>query len=83
MSNGIERIEKILEQQLALNRSMLRRIEHLERLFDEVAELRKHFGISDRGRCPKCKSPIHPAAKACKQCGASWEDAPTGTGLPR
>lgn len=53
-----------------------------ERLLDEVAALRARFGVSERGRCPKCKAPIHRAAKACKFCGASWGEPPEGSGLP-
>jgi len=60
-----------------------------ERLYDLETEVdlhRGHLGIRKQIMCPKCRAPLHPAAKACARCGASWdvdEAAAEKRGMPR
>lgn len=75
-----ERMMRLLEEQ---SMGLLKVFQHVERLDREVAELRARMGISIRARCPKCKAPVHRAARACKACGADWGEEPEPKPIPR
>jgi RNase P subunit RPR2 len=60
--------------------------ERLKDVENEVELHRGHLGLRKQIMCPKCRAPLHPAAKACARCGASWdadEAAAEKRGMPR
>jgi len=78
---------KILEEAQRLFAEHFRQLRaRIERL-EKTAELhRAHLGIRPQQQCPKCRAPLHTAAKACPRCGASWDSDETESekrGMPR
>ena len=70
----VQTVSGLSDRYIALAKLYSDLLVRVDKLAEQSERHRAHLGIREQKACPRCKAPVHPAARACARCGSSWGD---------